>query len=560
MGRLPFPLLVVAAAALAAGDAVAAEEVVRGTLSAGGREAVVEVVIVPGWHVNAHVPRDRFLIPTTVDFTAPAGVRVGEVHYPDPLERKLAFSGEETLLLYEGTVRFRAPLEGAAPVGAEPLRARLRYQACNDSRCLPPRTIELIADEPRAAAGEAGAGNAVAGFVERWGYPLTFVWVVALGLALNLTPCVYPLISVTIAFFGGRTAAGGGRVVGRALLYVLGICLTFSSLGVAAALTGALFGSALQRPAVLGTIAFLMVGLALGNFGLYHIRMPAGVMRFAGRGGEGALGALFMGLTMGIVAAPCIGPIVAALLLYVGARQSVALGFALFFALAIGMGAPYVGLAVAAGRLRRLPRGGAWLAWMEWLFGFLLLGLALHFATALLPAVWVRVAWALLLASAGVILGFLGPRARPGLRWARATAGVVVVAFGVSGLLVAEAESPIAWSPYSDEALTRAVADRRPVLIDFEAEWCLPCREMDRTTFRDPAVVRAASGFTMLRADVTAQDERAAALMERFRVPGVPTYVLLGPDGQERWRQVGFVPATELLRALGPLAGASAHG
>jgi thiol:disulfide interchange protein DsbD len=329
---------------------------------------------------------------------------------------------------------------------------------------------------------------------------------------------------------------------------------------VAAALTGALFGAALQRPVVLGTIALLMAGLALGNFGLYHIRMPAGVMRFAGRGGEGAFGALFMGLTMGIVAAPCIGPMVAALLLYVGARQSVGLGFALFFALAVGMGAPYVGLAVAAGRLRRLPRGGPWLAWMEWLFGFLLLGLALHFATSLLPAMWVRVAWALLLASAGVVLGLLGPRARPGLRWLRAGAGVVVVAVGVSGLLVAEAESPIAWSPYSDEALTQAAADRRPVLIDFEAEWCLPCREMDRTTFRDPAVVRAASRFTMLRADVTAQDERAAALMERFRVPGVPTYVLLGPDGQERWRQVGFVPATELLRALGPLAGMSAHG
>ena len=551
--------VLVATVALIGGPACAADEVVRGRLTLGPHEAVAELVIVPGWHVNAHAPRDKFLIPTSVDFAAPAGVRVGEVRYPDPVERRLGFSGEETLLLYEGTVRFRAPLQGVVAAG-EPVRARLRYQACNDSRCLPPRTLELVAADEPAAAGEAGGSNAVAGLVERWGYPLTFVWVVVLGLALNLTPCVYPLISVTIAFFGGRTAAHGKKVVGRALLYVLGICLTFSSLGVVAALTGSLFGSALQRPAVLGTIALLMAGLALGNFGLYQVRMPAGVMRFAGRGGEGALGALFMGLTMGIVAAPCIGPIVAALLLYVGARQSATLGFVLFFALALGLGAPYVGLAVAAGRLRRLPRGGAWLAWMEWLFGFLLLGLALHFATPLAPAAWLRVAWAVLLASAGVVLGFLGPGGRPIVRRARATAGVLVVAFAVSGLLVAEAESPIAWTPYSEEALARAVAESRPVLIDFEADWCLPCREMDRTTFRDPAVVRASSGFTMLRADVTAHDDRAAALMERFRVPGVPTYVVLGPDGREHWRQVGFVPAADLLRALGPLAGAPARG
>ncbi len=529
------------------GPSLAAEEIVRATLRVGSGEAVVEATIARGWHVNAHQPRDKFLIPTTVEFTPP----VGTVRYPTPVERKLAFSGDETLLLYEGTVRIVATRSG---VPAGPLRAKLRYQACDDTRCLPPRTIELTAtDVPPAPASAADGGNAIAGLVERWGYPLTFVWVAVLGLALNLTPCVYPLISVTIAFFGGRSAAAGGRVVGRALLYVLGICLTFSALGVAAALTGALFGAALQQPVVLGTIALLMAALACGNFGLYQIRMPSGVMQFAGRGGEGAFGALFMGLTMGIVAAPCIGPIVAALLLFVGAQQSVPLGFGLFFALAVGMGAPYVGLAVVAGRLRRLPRSGAWLVWMEWLFGFLLLGLALHFATPLLPALWTRVAWAVLLGSAGVMLGFRGPVARPVVRWARAVAGVVVLVLGVSGLFVAEGESPIAWTPYSDDALHHAAAESRPVFIDFQAEWCIPCREMDHTTFRDPAVVRASGAFTMLRADVTAQDEQATTLMERFRVAGVPTYVLLGPDGAERWRQVGYVPAADLLRALGTL-------
>ena len=553
MGRLAVAALA-ALLAFVATPAPAADEVVHGRLTVAGGKALAEVTVAPGWHVNAHAPKDKFLIPTTLELKPPAGVRAGEVTYPAPIERKLAFMGGDTALLYEGTLRFTADVDGTAEPGAGPMRGVVRYQACNDTRCLPPRTLELVAEETHASASDVPGMNAIAGAVERWGYPLTFVWVALLGLALNLTPCVYPLISVTVAFFGGRTGRDEGRAIRHALLYVLGICITFSSLGVMAALTGSLFGAALQRPIVLGGITLLMVALALSNLGLYHVRVPSGVMQWAGRAGEGGFGALFMGLTMGVVAAPCIAPIVAALLLFVGARQSVGLGFALFFALALGMGAPYVGLAMVAGRLRRLPRAGAWLAWMERLFAFLLLGLALHFATPLLPATWERAAWALLLASAGIVLGIFGPPARPALRWTRAVAGLGVAAFGLSGLLVAQADAPIAWTPFSDDALARAVAGSRPVLIDFEATWCLPCREMDKTTFRDPAVARAAERFAMLRADVTAQDDAAEALMDRFHVPGVPTYVLLGPDGTERRRLVGFVHVGDLLQAMDSVA------
>src|SRR5207245_2170415 len=175
-------------------------------------------------------------------------------------------------------------------------------------------------------------------------------WIMLVGVALNLTPCVYPLISVTVAFFGGRTETAEARhTVRRALLYVLGICLTFSTLGVTAALTGSLFGSALQRPVVLAAIALVLVGLAGSNFGLYQLRVPSPLMQRLGRVGEGDLGAFFMGATMGVVAAPCIGPAVLALLLFVGALQSVALGLALFLALWLGLVRP-------GAVLRSLPR------------------------------------------------------------------------------------------------------------------------------------------------------------------------------------------------------------
>jgi thioredoxin:protein disulfide reductase len=545
-------LVLATIAVVAAASVAAADDVVRARLRAADGQAVVEATIAPGWHVNAHEPRDRFLIPTTLTIVPPAGVRVGSVVYPAPVERRLAF-GDQPFLLYEGTVQFTAPLEGTLGTAGPPVRAALRYQACDDAHCLPPGTLDLTAASDVAAADIVGRtldGERVARWVSEWGWGPTFLWIALLGVALNLTPCVYPLISVTVAFFGGRTATEHRHTVRRALVYVVGICLSFSALGVVAALTGSLFGAALQRPAVLGGIALVLVALAGINFGLYQPRVPAALLQRLGRVGEGDIGALFMGLTMGIVAAPCIGPVVLALLLFVGARQSPALGFALFFVLGLGMGAPYVALAAVAGRLRRLPRGGAWLAWVEHVFGFLLLGLALYFAAPILPAGAVRVATLVLLAAAGVVLGFLGPQTSPATIWPRRLGGVALVAVALIGLPAAGTGPGIAWTGFSDDALTRAVAERRPVFIDFEAEWCLPCREMDRTTFRDPDVVRAAAAFATLKVDVTASDERAEALMSRFRVPGVPTYVLLGPDGHERRRLVGFVRADEMRRAL----------
>src|SRR5262249_1374411 len=153
--------------------------------------------VASGWHVNAHAPRDQFLIPTTVTLTPPEGVHVGDVEYPAPVGRRLAFGGAKEFLLYEGTVRFTAPLDGLPAPGAAPLRAALRYQACDDSHCLPPRTLELTATLDTAGAGtdDGGGADAVGRWVARWGYPLTFLWVALLGVALNLTPCVYPLIS-----------------------------------------------------------------------------------------------------------------------------------------------------------------------------------------------------------------------------------------------------------------------------------------------------------------------------------------------------------------------------
>ena len=548
------PTVVWVLALLLAGAASAAWAAgpLQGSVRVEAGRAVVALTIQSGFHINGPEPRDEFLVPTRLTVTPPAGTTVGAVSYPPPVERKLAFS-PTPLLLYEGAITITAPLDGPA---SGPLRASVRYQACNDSTCLPPKTLELTAAQaaPAAAAPSAPSAlapdNQIAALVSKWGTPITLFWIFLGGIALNLTPCVYPLMSVTVSFFGGRTGAGSGRALGHAIVYALGICFTFATLGVAAALTGSLFGAALQQPLVLGGIAAVLVGLALSNFGLWQLRPPAALMQFAGRAGDGLAGAFFMGLTMGIVAAPCIGPFALGLLLYVGARQDVWLGFVMFLALGLGLGLPYVALAGAASRLRQLPKSGAWLLWMEHLFGFLLLAVALHFATPLCSATVVKLGWTILLITAGIVLGFLGANRSPVWRGLRAAVGAGAIVVGVAGWLRADAVPLIQWVPYSASAVADATAAGRPVLIDFQAAWCIPCREMDQTTFRDPAVVTAAGAWTMLRADVTAQDDAATTLMTRHRVVGVPTYVLLDGAGAEQRRFVGLVGAVDMVAAL----------
>jgi thioredoxin:protein disulfide reductase len=526
--------------------------------SAGDRPATdfaLDVKLPDGWHVNAHEPDRPYVIPTELTLEPPAGVTVRAVRYPIPVVRTLRFSPGAPLKLYEGRFTIGVSLAGELRT---PVNGRLRYQACNDESCLPPRTLPVTLTLAAVASGTGGAisDGAAASHFETWlrerGLAVTLLLAALFGLGLNLTPCVYPLITVTIAYFGGQSRGASSRIPLLAGAYVLGIAITFSALGVVAALSGGLFGAALQRPLVLGGIAVLLVLLAASNFGVYQLRMPAILSSRAGKAASGVVGAFGMGLTMGIVAAPCVGPIVIALLLFVAARQDALLGFALFFALAVGMGLPYLGLALAAGSIRRLPRSGEWLTWIEHLFGFLLLGMALYFAGPLLGDRVVAVATPALIAVAGVTLGFVDPAGRHLANFAvvRRAFGVVAVAAAVWMATTRSAESAIAWRPFSPDALGAAASAGRPVLVDFTARWCLPCRENDTISFMNPHVAAEAERFTMLRADVTDMTTSSEEAMARFQVLGVPTIILLDRRGEEMTRTVGFVEPERLLAMM----------
>ena len=317
------------------------------------------------------------------------------------------------------------------------------------------------------------------------------------GLALNLTPCVYPMISVTVALFG---AGQGERRVLRATLYVLGMATMYSALGASAALTGGLFGAWLANKWVLAGLGSVMVVLAFGMFGLYQFQLPAGILaRISTSRGTGLFGIFLAGLLVGVFAAPCIGPPVAALLALVAAKQDPIYGFSAFFVLALGLGTPYWLLGVFSGLVKKLPRSGAWLVWVERFFGVLLLAVSVYF----------------------FMLAF-GPKQFSG---------------------------GLAWEPYEASKLEAYRKSGAPVALDFFAEWCAPCHEMDRVTFSEKKVIEALQPFHKLRVDMT---QNAPPVTREFQVVGIPTIVFFNRKGDEveTARVVGFVPPEKFLKNL----------
>jgi thiol:disulfide interchange protein DsbD len=557
----------------------------------------VDAAVLPGWHINSDHPKSEDFIKTTLSVEPPASVKSGKVQYPPAEEIAPAFSGGEKLSVFSGQMKFLVPLDAASdykPAPNSEVGVTLEYQPCNDNICMPPAKVRASAAlksiqpasvgssphawldrlqiVPSAFADTTGdtandsadigregasdtsgaAGSWLAHVFAAHGMLIGFLAVLLGGLALNLTPCVYPLIGVTVAYFGNQ---GGGprRIVMLALIYVLGIALTFSLAGVAVALSGGLFGAALQSPIVLIAIASMLLVLAASSFGMFSLRPPQWLMSRAGAARPGYLGSLVMGLGMGVVAAPCIGPIVLGLLLMVERSASPLFGFALFFTLAIGLGLPYVALALAAGQIRALPRSGEWLAWVEQLFGFVLIGLAMYFVDPVVHG-WTMALMPYYAAGVGIFLGFVTPAGR---QWRpflvfRSLIGVASVG-ALLWMITSTSAKPsaqLAFDPYDAAALKEARAARKPVVIDFSATWCVPCREMVRTTFRDPAVIEAASHFVRLQADITERNDRNTRLALEYAIRGVPTTVFIDKHGRILKREVGYLNSRQFLNDL----------
>jgi thiol:disulfide interchange protein DsbD len=491
----------------------------------------------------------------------------------------------------EGRATMRAVMEVPTGFnhGRHNISLKLIYQACTAEHCLFPKNLILqapliVASEIEMPLKVGGAANTSGSETDGNQFEAAlkesllsaFLLVFGVGFLTCLTPCIYPMIPITLAVLGARAhGQSHWRNFSLALAYVLGIALTYAVLGLLAASTGGFFGSALSNIWVVSGIALVFFTMGLSMFGLFEVQAPAFVRNRLGaaRSTTGYSGALATGLLAGIVASPCIGPVLVSILAFIAQTQNQLLGFLLLFTFAIGMGIPFIVLGMSSSALTRLPKAGPWMEIIKVFFGFIMVGMAFYYIRPLYP-VWL---FHFLLGSAlAGLAGFFGVFIKnkpPTLHeYLRRLFSITVLLIGVVISLMGVGErygvrlfgprvpqgpkhSALAWKPYSKAELTRAREMKLPVLIDFTAEWCGACQEMEEKTFPDPRIVAASQKFVLLQIDGTEDNPELSELIKEFKVPGFPTYIFYGRDGENRHdlTGLGFIPADNFLKRMNSL-------
>jgi thiol:disulfide interchange protein DsbD len=396
---------------------------------------------------------------------------------------------------------------------------RLTYQACSEDFCLLPtkKIISINIGEGTSSAKTSLSltdylsGISVEDLINQ-GSLLTFLFIFFAGVLTSFTPCIFPMIPITLSILGSQTI-GKSRWKGFviSLVYVHGIATTYSLLGVAAAKTGTLFGSYLSNPLVVSVIALLFFVMALSMFGLFEIQVPVFIRSKLGNKkiSQGYVGAYITGLIAGIVASPCVGPVLVALLTYVAQSQKAVLGFFLLFTYAMGLGLIFILMGTFSQLLSKLPKSGPWMVKVKKAFGVILIAMGFYY---LLPV--------------------LKPYVTPPK---------------VENISTKSTE----WSPYS-AVLVDAARNKQAVVIDFYADWCAACKELEKFTFGNLEVKRAMAGALLLKVDATQENNLVTPVLEKYGVVGLPTIIFIEADGTVRkdLTLTGFEPPMDFIKRL----------
>ncbi|MFN4343233.1 MAG: protein-disulfide reductase DsbD [Azonexus sp.] len=490
----------------------------------------------------------------------------------------------------------RVPVDRNAS-GPLTLAVKVTAQGCADAGvCYPPQTQTLSVTLPDpasapSAAAAAGAGEGdesgmIAATLRDAGFWAILALFFVAGLGLSLTPCVFPMIPILSGIIAGQGhQASHARGFALSVAYVLGMAITYAAAGVAAGLTGTLISSALQNAWVLGGFALVFVILSLSMFGFYELQLPTALQSKLSeesghlQGGRG-IGVFLMGALSALIVGPCVAAPLAGALLYIGQTGDAVLGGTALFVMALGMGAPLIAVGVAGGSL--LPKTGPWMEGVKKAFGVLLLATAVWLVTPVVPPVAAMLAWALLLIVPAIYLHALDPLPPQARGWQRfwKGIGIVMLLTGAALLIGALAGSRDPLQPLAGLRGTAIAADTKhlpfervtsvadlqakiaaagqPVMLDFYADWCVSCKEMEKFTFADPAVQAKLAGFRLLQADVTANSADDKALLARFQLFGPPGIIFFDAEGRENTavRIVGFQDARQFQTTLARLGSA----
>jgi thiol:disulfide interchange protein DsbD len=521
----------------------------------------------------------------------PASVTLGQPRFPNGQIHEDKFFGKQET--YRKEVRIRLPVEAG---GAERVKLQVTSQGCADlGVCYVPQVQS--ADLRLASLGgsrssifkEGGpfvsservtaASDDVrfAGVLESGRLWVVMAVFFAAGLLLTFTPCVLPMIPILSGIIVGE----GQKVTRRravlvSLAYVLGMAVTYTAIGIAAAFSGNLLSAALQNAWVLGAFAAVFVMLALSMFGFYELQLPsswqARLTEASNRLGGGHWGpVVLMGALSAAIVSPCVAAPLAGALLYIGQTRDALLGGTALFSMAIGMGVPLVLVGVSEGML--LPRSGKWMHAVRQFFGVLLLAVAIWIIAPVIPVPMQMLLWAALLIGSGVFLGALEPfpPGASGWRWLWKAVGILALLAGaaqaigalsgardplrpLAGLFAQASETPLLFEAVKTLADldARLRTAQKPVMLDFYADWCVSCKEMERFTFSDPQVQARLTGIALLRADVTANTAEDKALLRRFRLFGPPGIVFFDAGGREieGLRVIGYQSPEKFIKSL----------
>jgi len=541
----------------------------------------VRFSIAPGYELYA----DK----TSVDVEAVPNIEFGTVNAPPAVE-KTGPEGEP-YRVYTGQARFEVPIRVAAgaDAGDRSIPLKVNYQGCSKTGCFLPEEKQLTAQlgilpgsAPGFDAGVSGVDAAVEPTAGSESNPFrqtaarfgiigvlaaAFVW----GLLTSLTPCVYPMIPVTVSVIGATNAGSVYRGFLMALLYVLGMSLTYAAFGVTAAWTGGLFGAYADHPVVRIAVAAVFVLLAFSMFDIIQIQAPAWMSTQFGRyGGAGGIGVFLTGAAAGAVVGPCVGPMLVGLLVYIAAIGDKLQGFLIMWSFALGMGMLFLVIGTFSGAAAALPRSGVWMVRLKQFFGVLMLGVALYYIRPLIPGPVFTLVLGALLIGVGVFAGALDrmdaeagglDRLQKAVSILVLTLGIVYAArFAVGDRLMSvpnygnqETEAGIHWLVDEAVALSMAEARNKPLMIEFRADWCAACRKMEKETLRDPRVIEMAEQFVPLKLDFTeTADPVVENLRQKYSIIGLPTLLFADSSGRVWTEQIitEFVPADVLVARM----------
>ncbi|MDW8259576.1 MAG: protein-disulfide reductase DsbD [Gammaproteobacteria bacterium] len=512
-------------------------------------------------------------------------VQLGQLQLPRGKDKEDEFFGRQEVYYHA----LEAGLPLARPAGGvRPLALAVTYQGCADAGlCYPPETKRILITLPAASGaatlppvdGFRSQQDRLADVIRRAGVAKMLAVFFGLGLLLAFTPCVLPMVPILSGIIAGQgTRLTRRRAFALSMAYVLGMAATYTLAGITVAKAGFNLTATFQNPWIVGAFALVFVALALAMFGVYTIQMPAGIQtqlsRWSNNQTSGTYtGVAAMGALSALIVSACVAPPLIAALIVIGQTGDALRGGGALFAMALGMGTPLLVVGAAGGHW--LPKAGPWMDTVKRFFGVLMLLVAVWLAARLFPARWQLVLWAIPIAIAAALFWQLSSAVRRA-GWIAHAAAIVLT--GYAGVMIVGAARgatdplrPLATTashtpalPFQriktvhdlERAVATAASAGKPVMLDFYADWCVSCIEMERYTFTDPRVRQALAGWTLLQADVTAHDGPDQALLKHFGIFGPPTIAFYGPDGHERrdYRLVGFVKAADFvthLRAAG---------